>query len=372
MKTKYLLTGLTVLALLTGILGCGKSERTTSDSRSSVSTTKLKVAVLLPLTGPAASGGVASREGFELAIEDIRAKHGDRIDVAFEDTQSNPTHAVTLYQRSIGGSSPQAVVLELSSVTKAIKPLLNGSHLSVATAVAIPNIADAKAGLFRVFPMSEGVAKVAVEHAISTGHTNAAIIYVNDDYGLGSMNSFKTQFETRGGKITLAEPFSLLEKDFRTQWTKILRDNPSSVWITGYGPGYLAVLNQLRETDYRGLIMTDWSLSSPDYLQATEGVRDGTIAVMPECSPELAERYTKRYGKEGFMVNVGYSYDTLMMIWTAFQSSDNSATNIIAGFKNLKSFKGVMGEIRVLDSGESSVSYSVRKVSNKRLFPLRE
>lgn len=372
MKRSSYLIILTIIIVSSGLFfACRKNDQSDLD-KSAPPQRKLKVAVLLPLTGPAASGGVASKEGFELAIEDIRAKHGDNIEVAFEDTESNPTRAVTIYQQVTAAHSSQVVVLELSSVTKAIKPLLNRSVLAVATAVAIPDVADPSIGLFRVFPTSQGVAHTAVEHAIGAGQTNAAIIYVNDDYGLGSMNSFKSQFENRGGKIILAEPFSLLEKDFRVQWAKILKENPGCVWITGYGPGYLSVLNQLRETSYQGIIMTDWSLSSPDYMQATEGVRDGTIVVMPESSPDLADRYTKRHGKEGFMVNVGYSYDTLMMTWAAFQASDGSATNLLTKFQSTKSHKGAMGEISILDSGDSSVVYTARKVANKKLVPLRE
>jgi branched-chain amino acid transport system substrate-binding protein len=361
-----------LLVLILGLTcGCGRTE----DSRehTGAQKPKLKVAVLVPLTGPAASGGVSSKEGFELAIDELRRVHGDIIDVSFEDTQSNPQTAVTIYRQIMTTKRPQVVIVELSSVTKAISPLLDDkSVLAVATAVAVPNIAAPDRFLYRVFPTSDGVAGAAAGYAISNGHRSASIVYVNDEYGVGSMNSFKQRFEEGGGNVVTSEPFSLLEKDFRTQWAKILQGNPPCLWITGYGPGYLAILNQLREQDYRGLIMTDWSLSAPDYFHATQGVRDGTIVVMPQCSPTLATRYREKYGKDGFMVNVGYSYDCLNMVWMAYADSSGALPDLATTFSATKNFKGAMGTISIQPSGDATAQYIVQKVERGQLVPLNK
>src|SRR6202008_3259792 len=118
MKRQAHLFTLSVIVLLSTFLAsCSKNDPPDPNKGTSLQQ-KLKVAVLLPLTGPAASGGVASKEGFELAIEDIRAKHGNNIEVTFQDTESNPTKAVTIYQQVMATRSNQVVIVELSSVTK--------------------------------------------------------------------------------------------------------------------------------------------------------------------------------------------------------------------------------------------------------------
>lgn len=329
----------------------------------------LEIAVLLPLTGPGANGAQYSKEGFEMAMEDITAAGGNVI-IKYEDTQTNPKTAVSIYQQlQLGSTKPQVIIPELSSVTKALKPLLKNDFLTVATGVSIPNIADPASQLYRVFLSAEGVGNTGAEYALHAGHKSVAIVYVNDEYGQSSMTAFKNKFEENGGEV-FTESFSILEKDFRTQWQKILHNSPTSLFITGYGPGYLTVLKQLRDTKFDGLIMTDWSLTSPEYLKATGGVRDGTIVVTVIHNTAFEKRYQDKYKKRGFMVNVGYSYDTLMCIWEAYEKSDGSVHKMAKSFGAIKNLPGFMGDLSITPSGDVTVNYSLLKIDRGRLLPV--
>lgn len=366
----YILAAI-VLFIVTAVyfFNQGQSRKTLSTVENAKNT--LKIAVLLPLTGPGANGALYSKEGFEMAIEDIKASGGNIV-IKYEDTQTNPKTAISIYQQlQLGSTKPQVIIPELSSVTKALKPLLKNDFLTVATGVSVPNIADPASQLYRVFLSAEGIGNTGAEYALQVGNKSVAIVYVNDEYGQSCMNAFKEKFEEKGG-VVFTETFHILENDFRTQWQKILRNSPTSLFIVGYGPGYLTVLKQLTDINFDGLIMTDWSLTSPEYLNATGGVRDGTIVVTVNHNAAFEKRYRDKYKKQGFMINVGYSYDTLLCIWEAYKRSDGSVQNMAKTFGTIKNLPGFMGDLSVTASGDIMINYCLMKVNSGQLLPLDE
>ncbi len=359
----------TIVAILFFTLGGFNKTQEPVSNQQPVSG-QLNISVLLPSTGPAATFSTYSKQGFDWALSDIRKEYGDKLSISYEDTQTNPKVGVTLYNKVTTTEKPKVIIVLLSSVTKAIKPLLDRKSMVIASAVATPGISDPSKFLFRVFASSNEVAQKASEYILKKEKNTASVIYVNDEYGVGSMTSFKQKYESGGGKVVDVEPFSLTEKDFRTQWQKTIKNKPSALWITGYGPGYVTVLTQLREFSYEGLIVVDWTITAPEYLEATSGVKNGTVVVTPVITQEFQKLYEEKFGKAGYMVNVGYSYDAIKMIWNAYSKSDGSVESIAKNFSSINDFKGATGDIVVLPSGDITAKYQLNQLQDKKVLPL--
>lgn len=328
----------------------------------------LRVAVLAPLTGAAASAGDNSKKGFEMALDELR-KQGASISVEYHDTQSNPKTAVSIYQQLMGTSQPDVIISELSGVTESLKPMLTGKCLTIATVVADPKLSapGENSKLYRVFLGADGLGKTAAECFMQAGAKKAVAIYVNDDYGKACVTALKQHYLAAGSNSLKEEAFGLLDKDFRNSWAKILSDKPDALFICGYGPGYLTVLNQLRETDYKGLIVVDWSLTDPSYMKATGGVRNGTKVITVEWTPEFESEFKTRYGSAGSFVVAGYCHATLKLLWTAYSASDKSVNGMTKKFSELKDVNTVMGEIDLLPSGGVSAPCRVFSVNDMAL-----
>ena len=327
-----------------------------------------RVAVFAPLTGPAASGGIATKEGFDLALDALQ-KSGARLVLEYVDTKTSPKVAITAFEQTLALNKPDAVILELSSVTRAIRPLLSGRVFALATAVAAPDIADPENNLIRFFPNSKGVATVAANAAFSRGLQNCVVVHVNDDYGKESARVFSDRYRAVGGEVLVTEAFGLLERDFRGQAAKLIDKTPDCVWVTGYGPGYLTVLNQLRETGYQGTILTDWSITAPDYFSSVKD-KDRILVVSPLVLDNLTNEYYSRFQKKGFMVNVAYAYDSLMLLKQAFDASDGTPHGITDAIVAKGSFKGVAGSSTILPNGDIVASYGLFEVKNDNLIPI--
>jgi branched-chain amino acid transport system substrate-binding protein len=64
---------------------------------------EIKIGAILPLTGDNASYGIALKKGMDLAIDEINEKriNGKKLDVVFEDSQSDPQKAVNAFNKLV-------------------------------------------------------------------------------------------------------------------------------------------------------------------------------------------------------------------------------------------------------------------------------
>ena len=200
----------------------------------------VKIGGLMPLSGDGAKYGQSAKSGIDLAIEGINAKggvKGHKIEVIYEDSQGLPTTGVSAFQKLITSNEKPAVIGGLfSSVTLAIAPIANREHVVVLSPTSsAPAITKAGDYIFRncASDIFEGeiMARAAKE---TLGLTRIAIIYINNDYGVGIKNVFKKEFTVLGGKLVAEEAFPQGATDFRTQITKVKQFNPEAVYIIGY------------------------------------------------------------------------------------------------------------------------------------------
>lgn len=349
-----------LILVLTACNNDAPKESSTEDSKP-----PLRISILLPLTGPGAGGAIFSQEGFDLALNEIQA-NGGKVDISFEDTQTNPKTAVSILQRLQASSSPPNVIVpQLSSVMKAIQPILKDNMLTVATGVSIPDVADSSKNRFRIFLSSTGMGETAAGLVNKSKVTKPCVVYVNDEYGQSCLLNFTKAFE--GKETVISEPFSLLEKDFRSQWQKIISKNVDCVFVVGYGPGYLTVLKQMREQGYNGMVITDWSITSPGYSKAVAGVLNGAYVVSVRVPQSFIDQYQKTYNKDGSYINAGYSYDTLKTIWYAYSNSDGSIKGMTQALTNMKNYPGIMDTKGIQQNGDMDVRYSIFKIQDGQL-----
>ncbi|MEO0263399.1 MAG: ABC transporter substrate-binding protein, partial [candidate division WOR-3 bacterium] len=92
----------------------------------------IKIGAILPLTGGAAEFGVGNKNGIILMVEDINAKggvDGKKISVFFEDSQSDPKIAISIFNKMLKTDEPDFLFICLSSVAMALKPLIEQNKI---------------------------------------------------------------------------------------------------------------------------------------------------------------------------------------------------------------------------------------------------
>jgi branched-chain amino acid transport system substrate-binding protein len=322
---------------------------------------EMDVLVLTPLTGPAAEYARYSQMGFDLAERDIRSNVSVKVNVRYVDTKSNPKEAVSALNQALLMKRPDAVISLLSSVLKAVGPILEQQKIPViANAVAAPGVAKPESGLFRVFPTADAVARTAIELAVKNGVKTIAVVYVNDEYGAGSKESLITSSAKHNVNIVVAEPFMPIEKDFRNQWKRIVSMNPDCIFIAGYGPGYVAVLQQLGEQAYKGTVITDFTLTAPSVLKATGGVKEGAFVIAPAIDLGFEKKALAIYPDAAYFVNVSTAYDSLRILAAAGQGE--SSIPLAQRIASVHCEDGAFGVLTIAASGDEKVPLAVFEV----------
>jgi branched-chain amino acid transport system substrate-binding protein len=337
-------------------------------------TSTTPIVVLIPETGPAAEYARYSRMGFDLGVAAAKRQGLPNLELVYADTKSNPKDGLSALQQALVSQKPVLVISLLSSVTKAIAPVMAEQGVPViANAVAAPGLAKPEQGLFRVFPTSSEVSALACDRLKELGRKRVVIVYVNDEYGLGCRTTFTEKAKEAGLEILASEPFEAVQKDFRTQWERLLALKPDALFVAGYGPGYVAVLQQLTERTFSGTIMTDFTLTAPPVLKAVSGLSEETLVVAPKISNAFRSEAKRTFRDAAYFVNVATAHDAILLAAEAAQLvREGKAKNILEALKTASNANAALGTVSFNANGDVVVPMEIVTLKALQAEPSEE
>jgi branched-chain amino acid transport system substrate-binding protein len=164
----------------------------------------VKIANIVELSGGGATAGTNFKDGVELAIKEINAAGGilgKQISYTTNDTQSNPGVAKGLTQKAVdddvfaifGPVFSGSIMVSMAESRRAEVPNWTGGEAAAITQQGNPYV-------FRTsFTQTTAMPKVA--KYITTKSKNLAVMYVNNDFGKGGLDSIKKALASTGTKI---------------------------------------------------------------------------------------------------------------------------------------------------------------------------
>ena len=171
-----------------------------------------QVALLLPLSGSAASAGKAIQNGFLGAYFATASGLDDRQRVRVYDVNSE------------GGASAAYSAAVADGAEFVVGPLLKRSVTELANDILVPvpvltlnYLGDetlAPPGLYQFALAPEDEAMAAAQRALSDGHVRAVALVPNNDWGRRLLTSFVTEFEGLGGTLLDYRMYTPGRQDF--------------------------------------------------------------------------------------------------------------------------------------------------------------
>lgn len=192
----------------------------------------VQIGHLANITGPAASLGVPYTKGIELAVEQINASgyvEGVTFELLTEDTGSDPTNAVTIFNEFAAAGVPVAVSDGISPIALAIGPIANDEEITFITAAGSGSpeddfefhLSDIKTQYDEIGPylVEEGGPRVAA----ILGTDNPAFPLLTDNMQAG--------VEAGGGEMVHRETFEPGTTDFSAALTNVSAADPDVVFV---------------------------------------------------------------------------------------------------------------------------------------------
>ncbi|KAF3997915.1 ABC transporter substrate-binding protein [Glaciimonas immobilis] len=249
---------------------------------------EVKLGLAAALTGPAAKYGVAIKNGFTLAAEEINAKggvNGNKLLLVIEDEQGKKEDAINAFKKLIFQDKALLVFgPTLSNSAFAADPIANAAKV---VAFGTSNTADGITAMgpftFRNSVMEADVLPVTTRAAVKHfGIKKVAVIYGNDDaFTKSGYDVFKATLAEQKIPVTTTESYAKGDVDFKAQLTKIKASNPDAIVCSCLTEEAANIILQTRTLGMKQPFIGGNGLNSPKLFEIAKGAGDGTIMGSP-------------------------------------------------------------------------------------------
>lgn len=357
-----------VLMLLAAALaGCVQPEKKT----------EIKIGSILPLTGGAGKYGEDAKSAIELAVEEKNAQggiNGSLVTIVFEDDQTNPTQTVSAFRKLITVDKVPVVIGAMtSSSALAVAPIAEQNRIVLLSpSASAPALTNAGDFIFRneVSDAYGGVAQ-ADRTWNKLGIKKVAIIYINNDYGVGVKDTFVQTFKTLGGEVVATESFEPDSQDFRTQLTRIKEKSPEAIFIVAYKESIL-ILKQIKELGIKATLLSTPVFEDREILDKAGNASEGVIYVYyggfnPQSSDETIKKFVDAF-KSKYNREPGYyaalAYDATNIVLLAIEKGGTKSEDIKNALYQIKDFLGVTGKTTFDSNGDVTKPVILKMVKN--------
>ena len=206
------------------------------------------------LTGDGASFGQSSREGAELAVDELNTAGGvlgRKLRLLIEDDQSKPEEASNAVTKLITQDKVVAVIGEVASRrTLAAAPISQRYQIPMITPASTnEKVTEVGDYVFRVCFIDPFQGEVLAKFAYNDLKARKVAILRDQaqDYSVGLTDSVAQNFTKLGGQVIAPVSYSTGDADFKAALTRIRSEKPDVLFATGYYPEAAIITRQARE-----------------------------------------------------------------------------------------------------------------------------
>jgi branched-chain amino acid transport system substrate-binding protein len=333
---------------------------------------------ILGLTGDNASYGQKMQRGFEFARQERSDAGNAKFDLHIEDSQFDPTKAVTAY-RKLTSADGAKIIVGITGSKNAI-PVCEAAKSDTVVIVdalsSAPKISTTCGqNYFRIMASDALAGKYNAKWAADQGAKKVAIVFMEDDWG----TSYRDSLVRYLGEQRLSNPTVIgvvaKSRDFRGQVQQIKAARPDAIFLLLYASEGAAFMQQLRQAGMKAAVYGSDNISSPEFAVAGADVVEGVRVAMPAPTKGAAYdafvgRYKAKFHEEPD-ANVIKSYDTLNLIADAVKKAGPDPAAVATYLHSpTYSYEGVSGTVRFEPNGDlASQEYTRTVYRGGKLVP---
>ena len=311
---------------LAALTGCGGDDG---------GVTRVKVGVVLSMTGRARALGTAERDTLDAFKDDLGDAGGARIRWIVEDDGSDPAKAVAAVNRLVREDHVDALICcSTSSNTLAVQPAVAAAQRPAISLSDAP--ADDK--WFFTIPYSARLTLDAATDDLKGRFLSpVAFLAADDAYGERGLKEFKALAGQKGIQISGSEKFSNHAKDTTGQVTRLQRARPDAYVVWGMPPAAAIAQRDIRDRGIDAPVYQSFGAANQAFLDLSGKAAEGTliaggqllIARDLDGDNPLEKRiisFADRFKKTGSAPDAyaGYAYDAMAIIRAAAKRTVDS------------------------------------------------
>jgi len=361
-KTRLFAVCLLSIAALLTATSCG----------SSTNSSEIVIGEYGSLTGTAATFGTSSRNGIDMAIDEVNKAGGvlgKQIRVIVEDDQTKPEEAQTVVTKLISKDRVVAVLGEVaSSRSLAAAPVAQQNQVPmISPSSTNPKVTQVGDYIFRVCFIDPFQGLVMAKFATNTMKVrNVAILRdIKNDYSVGLADVFIENFTKMGGKIVTDQSYSEGDTDFSAQLTSIKSANPQAIFVPGYYTEVGLIARQAKKLGLNATLMGGDGWDSPKLIEIGGEALNGTYFSnhysVDDPSPAIrkfVDDYKARFNEVPDAL-AALAYDAANILFEAMRKANSTeGPKLRDAIAQTTDFPGVTGKITI-DKDRNSVKPAV-------------
>lgn len=324
-----------------------------------------------PITGDLANVGENALAAVELAVEEVNAEggiNGRTLEVIYEDDQCTGTAGASAINKLVNVDGVSALVSSVCSpVVLSVAPIVESAQIPMlAYCSTAADISQAGDFVFRTVPSDLFQAAFGADYAYNElDAETAAVVYINNDWGVGLRTSFIEEFEAFGGEIVTDEAYDPATVDLRSQMSKVREAQPDIVYFAGFTDGTIAGIRQAKElgveVPFLGADAWDDTRVWSELGEIADGVMYSVIAT--EDNQAFRTAMAEKVGSEEVIFCSNFAYDNVKILAQVIEEVGDDPLAIKDALYGVKYRNGVSSKtIEFDENGDPLVAEYVVKV----------
>lgn len=376
LRRSFVVTATSAVLAAVVAMGAGCEKKPAGDTAAVATADTILFGEVGSLTGAQATFGISTKNGIQMALDEVNAAGGATIDgkakkfaVRVYDDQGKAEEAANAVTRLINQDKVAVILGEVaSSNSLAMAPRAQAAKVPmVSPSSTNPKVTEVGDYIFRVCFIDPFQGTVMARFAADTLKAkNVAVLKDNkSDYSLGLAQFFTETFTKNGGTILAEEAYSQGDTDFRGQLTAIKGKNPDAIYVPGYYTDVGVIGRQAKELGITAPLMGGDGWESEKLFELAGSSLEGSyfsnhysVEDPSERAQAFIKAYSAKYGaKPDSMAALGY--DAAMVAVEAVKRAGSvDGEKVRAQLAATKDHPGVAGTIS-LDDKRNAVKPAV-------------
>ncbi|SIQ34498.1 ABC transporter substrate-binding protein [Halanaerobium kushneri] len=365
MRKSYLLSLLVLTVIFTFVLSAGAAEDT------------VKIGLSAPITGNYAEFGENFQYSVEIAADRINANGGIRgreVEIIVRNSEGKPNVAASIAQEFVQNKEIVAEIGDFTSTScLAAAPIYERNQMvQLSPTSSHPDFARSGEFMFGIVGTQAAEGPFNAEYIAKEylGIDSVAVIYINNDWGVSTMENFVAAAEKVGLEVTGTEAFFGGETDFSAILTNVKQNNPEGVYIAAMYNEASQVVNQIDRMEWDVAKLAPSSVFSEQFLKLSgesgEGLVTNTFFAL-EDPKEKVQSFIAEFRERADRnpnLHAAVAYDSMMLLADAIERAGFDRVAIRDALAETENFEGVTGTIEFTDVGDVVRSYMIMEVKD--------
>ncbi len=349
-----------VIVIVIIILARGTSQSPTPSNQ----TQTLKVGIILPLSGPAATLGEASKKSVELALSKLSAEDKSRIEVMYADDQFDPKQTVSVAQKLIDIDKVGALIAYGSPSSVAASYVAEKASVPFIGLGNSTEINTGKQWAIKYMLSPEPQARAIRDLLLQGKYKKIALVWNQSDGPKSVHDALVTLLPASEYTIVADESVAKSENDFKTPITKIRAAKPDVI-VAYISPQVGVFAKQAKDVGLTTPLVSGPVFEIVDQIKAAQGAMDNQLFVSND-NVAFIDAYHNQYGSYPTIAG-DYIYDAVTQL--AHAATSASSADLMKSLR--QNFSGVAGQYVYNNDGSFDVVQVVKKWDGEKFVVIK-